>query len=232
MSRFRFGDFMASGDWRHRLFAANFQKNLLAGILTIAPLIAVWLVFDFFLNLLAQAGHPLAVSIIQAAGVNAPQLQPWLADPTVQWLIAATVALLALYVIGAIASRVIGERLIAMVEIVLARIPLVETIYSAAKKLVGVIQRKPEGIERVVLIDFPSEGMKPIGFVMQTFPDAKTGEDLAAVFVPTSPNPTTGYLVTLPVAKLISTDIPMEQAMTMVLSGGAIAPKGITLQRG
>jgi uncharacterized membrane protein len=150
----------------------------------------------------------------------------------VQWLIAATVALLALYVIGAIASRVIGERLIAMVEIVLARIPLVETIYSAAKKLVGVIQRKPEGIERVVLIDFPSEGMKAIGFVMQTFPDAKTGEDLAAVFVPTSPNPTTGYLVTLPVAKLISTDIPMEQAMTMVLSGGAIAPKGITLQRG
>jgi uncharacterized membrane protein len=223
---------MQPGGWRDKLFAANFQKNLLAGLLTITPLVVVWLVFDFFLNALAQAGHPLAVALIAFAGTHAPALQPWLADPTIQWLIAAAVALLALYVIGAIASRVVGERLIALVDLVLTRIPLVETIYSAAKKLVGVIQRKPEGIERVVLVDFPSEGMKAIGFVMQTFPDAKTGEDLAAVFVPTSPNPTTGYLVTLAVSKLIPTDIPMDQAMTMVLSGGAIAPKGITLQRG
>ncbi|HEY5238325.1 MAG TPA: DUF502 domain-containing protein [Rhizomicrobium sp.] len=223
---------MSSGDWRQRLFAANFQKNLLAGLLTITPLVVVWLVFDFFLNALALAGHPLAVTFIQFAGERAPGLRPWLADPTVQWLVGAVMALLALYVIGAIASRVVGERLIALVDVILTRIPLVETIYSAAKKLVGVIQRKPEGIERVVLVDFPSEGMKAIGFVMQTFPDAKTGEDLAAVFVPTSPNPTTGYLVTLPVSKLISTDIPMDQAMTMVLSGGAIVPTGITLQRG
>lgn len=211
-------------------FHLNIQAYLIAGLLTITPLIAVWLVFDFLLGVLYQAGHPLAAGLADFIEERVPSLKPWLGDYRVHWLIAVVTALLVLYVIGAIASRVIGIRLIAMFERVIARIPLVESIYSATKKLVGVLQQKPEGASRVVLVEFPHPGLKAVGLVMKTFRDAATGEELAAVFVPTSPNPTSGYLEVAPAASLTATDMSIDQAMTMILSGGAMAPDHLSLK--
>jgi len=91
------------------------------------------------------------------------------------------------------------------------------------------LRQTPESAQRVVLIDFPHEGLKTLAFVMRVYPDAKTGEELATVFVPTSPNPTTGYLEIVPMAKLVLTDIPTDQAMAMILSGGAVAPEGLSI---
>jgi uncharacterized membrane protein len=158
-------------------------------------------------------------------------LTPILANGTVRWLIAVLVALLALYSIGAIASRVIGQRVIDLFEMIITRIPIVQTIYTASKKLVDVLRQKPDEAQRVVLIGFPYEGLKTLAFVMRVYPDAKTGEELATVFVPTAPNPTTGYLEIVPVAQLIPTDIPIDQAMAMILSGGAISPDNISISQ-
>jgi uncharacterized membrane protein len=216
---------------RRSFYHANFQGNLLAGLLTVAPLIAVWLVFDFFLNALSAVGHPLALALTDFLDSHVPALTPVLASVAVRWLIAVMVALLALYSIGVITSRVIGQQLIVLFEKIITRIPLVETIYSASKKLVDVLRPKPDSAQRVVLIDFPHEGLKTIAFVMRVFQDSKTGEDLATVFVPTAPNPTTGYLEILPVAKLIPTEIPTDQAMAMILSGGAVAPEKLSISR-
>ena len=83
--------------------------------------------------------------------------------------------------------------------------------------------------QRVVLIDFPQAGMKTLGFVMRTFPDATSGETLASVYVPTALNPTCGYLQIVPWSKLVPTDISPDQAMTMVISGGAVMPERLTL---
>lgn len=172
---------------RRSPFHANFQGNLLAGVLTVAPLIAVWLVFDFVLNVLSDAGHPLAVELTDFLDGHMPGLTPVFASVTVRWLIAVAVALLTLYSIGAIASRVVGQRVIRIFERTITRIPLVETIYSAAKKLVEVLSQKPDGAQRVVLIEFPHPGMMTLAFVMRVFQNSQTGEDLATVFVPSSP---------------------------------------------
>jgi len=139
------------------------------------------------------------------------------------------VALLALYAIGAIASRMIGQRVTTWVELVIARIPGVDMIYSATKKLIDVVRHKPGSPQRVVLIDFPHEGLRAIGFIMRTFPDAKTGEELAAVYVPTAPNPTSGYLLIVPLARLTPTEIQGDQAMAMILSGGAVTPDHLSI---
>jgi uncharacterized membrane protein len=198
----------------------------------VAPLIAVWLVFDFFLNVLSGAGHPLAVELTDFLNAHVPGLTPIFASVTVRWLIAVLVALLSLYSIGAIASRVVGQRLIRVFERIITRIPLVETIYTAAKKLVEVLRQKPDGAQRVVLIEFPHPGMMTLAFVMRVFQDSRTGEDLVTVFVPSSPNPTTGYLEIVPLAKVVPTDIPTDQAMAMILSGGAVAPEKLSISRG
>lgn len=213
---------------RHPL-SFNFQTNVLVGLLTITPLVVVWLVFDFFLGVLAQAGRPLAASLADFVVKRAPSAAPWLANPAIRWLTAVAVALLLLYVIGAIASRVVGEKAIELFERLLNRIPLVDTIYSATKRLVDVLRQKPGSNQRVVLIDFPREGLKTLAFVMRTFPDANTGEELAAIYVPAALNPTSGFLEILPVSKLTPTDIPADQAMTMVISGGAITPETLSM---
>lgn len=211
------------------LFQANFQKNLIAGLLTIIPLVVVWLVFDFFLQTLSDWGRPFAGVLAEAIEQQHPAMTPVLENGQVQWVIALLCTLLALYIIGAVTSRVIGQRLWGFIESIISRIPLVHTVYSAARKLVDVLRTKPENAQRVVLIDFPREGAKTIGFVMRTFTDANSGVEMAAVYVPTAVNPTTGYLQLLPVAQLTPSDMPSDQAMAMIISAGAVMPERLSL---
>jgi len=72
--------------------------------------------------------------------------------------------------------------------------------------------------------------MKTVGFVTTTFQDSETGQELAAVYVPTTPNPTSGYLEIVPVGDLVSTQWNFEEAMTFIISGGAVAPDTISYQ--
>lgn len=211
------------------LFQANFQKNLIAGLLTIIPLVVVWLVFDFFLQTLSDWGRPFAGVLAQAIEQQHPAMTRVLEDGRVQWVSALLVTLLVLYVIGAVTSRVIGQTLWGYVEAVINRIPLANTVYSAARKLVDVLRTKPENAQRVVFIDFPREGAKTLGFVMRTFVDAASGATVAAVYVPTAVNPTTGYLQLVPVEKLVPSEMTSEQAMAMIISAGAVMPERMTL---
>jgi uncharacterized membrane protein len=223
---------MAEKLFQRNPFAFNIRGNLIAGVLALAPLIAVWLVFKFLLEVLFEAGEPLAKPLADEIETWNPAFAPLLANPTAHWLIAILVALAVIYTIGFVTSRVIGKRLIHYGERVILRIPLVETIYSAVKKLVGVIQHAPQGTTRVVLVEFPHPGMRAIALVMRIFKDMKTGEDLAAVLVPSAPNPTTGFLLVVPAKDLTPTDLSMDQAMTVIVSGGATAPDHISFKPG
>ncbi len=107
------------------------------------------------------------------------------------------------------------------------KIPLVQTVYGSVKKLIGVLQQQPEGTQRVVLIGFPSPEMKTVGFVTRQFRDEKTGQELAAVYVPTTPIPTSGYLEIVPLEHLVATDWTLDEAMTFIVSGGAVAPASV-----
>jgi uncharacterized membrane protein len=218
-----------TGTKRRQLIHLNFQGNLLAGLLTVTPVIAVWLVFDFVLNVLSSFGRPLADRLTPFLDRAIPGAAPLLASPVARWLVAVAVALFVLYLVGLVASRVIGQRVIALFETIITRIPLVETIYSAVKKLVDVLQQRPGGDQRVALLDWPHADLKTVGFVMRSFADAKTGEEMAAVYVPSALNPTSGFLQILPMAKLTMLDVPTDQAMTMIISGGAIVPEKMSI---
>ena len=81
--------------------------------------------------------------------------------------------------------------------------------------------------DAVVLVDFPVPGQKCIGFLTRTMSDASTGRPLAAVLVPNAINPTSAFLQILPMERVIETDLTMEQAMSMVMTGGAVGPETI-----
>ncbi len=222
---------MAESPPRRNPFAFNIRGNLVAGILALAPLVAAWLVVRFLVSILFEAGAPLATPLASTIEGWAPSLVPVLSNAAAQEFIAILVALGVIYAIGFVTSRVIGMRLVGFFERVIARIPVVEIVYSAVKKLVTVIQRRPDEASRVVLVEFPHPGVRAIGLVMRSFKDAKTGEDLAAVLVPTAPNPTTGYLQIVSLKSLTPTDMSLDQAMSMIISGGAQVPDHITLER-
>jgi len=200
------------------------KRYLLTGLLTFIPLWVTWLVFKFVLGLLAGIGAPLVGAFVAATGQVSPGLAEALNRGWLLFVLALVLTLLALYLLGWLANRVIGQRLLEAFDGLLARIPLVQTIYGGTKKLMAVLQQKPSGVQRVVLIDFPRQGMKVVGFVTRVMIEEGTGREMAAVYIPTTPNPTGGYLEVVPVDELTPTDWTMDQAMAFIISGGAVAP--------
>ncbi len=203
------------------------QRYLLTGILTVFPLWLTWVVFEFVLRQLGNFSLPLLDALFERAARTMP-LFGFVLD--VQWLrygLAVIVTLVSLYLLGWAANRVVGKRLLALMDGLLARIPLVQSIYGGTKKLLAALQTKPSGANRVVLIDFPHRRMKAIGFVTRTLREAGTGRELAAVYVPTTPNPTSGYLEIVPVEELVPTDWTVDQAMAFIISGGAVSPDNV-----
>ena len=112
------------------------------------------------------------------------------------------------------------------------QVPIIKIIYGATKKLLVTFQTSPDDVQRVVLIDFPSPEMKTVGLVTRTFEDSDTGRKLAAVYVPTTPNPTSGYLEIVPVEKITATDWTVDEAMTFIVSGGAVTPEHMNFDKG
>lgn len=206
-------------------FFPRAQRYLLTGMLTLVPIWITWLVFEFFLKQLHNVGMPWVRALSRALQEIAPPLGRWLLEPWFQSALAVLLTLVALYFLGWLASLVIGRRLLALFDRVIAHIPLVHTIYGSTKKLLAALQQKPDNVQRVVLIEFPSPEMKAVGFVTRVMRDRHSGEELAAVYVPTTPNPTSGYVEIVPVKKLVSTDWTMDEAMTFIISGGAVSPE-------
>ena len=212
-------------------FRTHLQRYLITGILITIPLWITWLVFSFVFNQLSKLGRPTIRGIARAVEDISPVAADWLFNTWSQSLLAVLFTLVVLYVLGWVTTRVIGKRLLGIFESILNRIPLVQTVYGASKKLVIALQQKPDATERVVLIEFPTPEMRAVGFVTKVFTDVDTGKKLAAVYVPTTPNPTSGYLEIVPLERVIPTDWSTDEAMTFIISGGTVSPENIRFDR-
>ena len=201
----------------------HLQRYLITGLLTFIPLWLTWFVFKFIFSFLSHVGEPVVAGLFAGLSAVFPGMASWLSHEWFQSIIAFVGTILALYLVGWAADRVFGQRLLAALDGMIERIPLVQSIYGGAKKLLTLMQTKPSGTQRVVLIGFPTPEMKTFGFVTRVFRSAE-GRELAAVYVPTTPNPTGGYLEIVPVESLIATDWSVDQAMAFIISGGAIGP--------
>ena len=209
----------------------RFKRYLLTGLLTFIPLWVTWLVFKFVLGMLAGIGAPLVAALLGALALVAPHTADALNMEWLNFVLALLITVVALYLLGGLANRVIGQRVISAFDGLLARIPVVQTIYGGTKKLMTVLQNKPSGVQRVVLVEFPRRGMRVVGFVTRVMREDGSAREMAAVFIPTTPNPTGGYLVVLPLDELTPTDWTMDQAMAFIISGGAVAPESLPATR-
>ena len=203
----------------------SLQRNILAGLITIGPLFVTWLVFSFVFRTLAEAGLPLVqlFTAVFPAG--------WLGQAWLQSLLAVVLTLILLYLVGRITSLVIGRQALGLFESVLERLPFVAKVYTSVRQLLDSMLMKKESSQRVVLVDFPLAGQKSIGFLTRTYTDATTGRLLAAVLLPNAINPTSAFLQIVPFDRVTETDLSMEQAMSMLMTGGAVAPETILFSK-
>ena len=208
----------------------SFQKIFLTGLLTLLPLWLTWIVVKFVFVMLSDVSRPLIGPLLHGVSLGNPGLH-WLDDVWVQTALALLATLVVILLSGLMARRVVGQRLLRWFEVLIGRIPLARTIYGSARKLLDILQTQPDGAQRVVLIDFPHNQMKSVGFVTRILREEGTGRELAAVYVPTTPNPTSGYLEIVPVERLTPTDWTVDQAMSFIISGGAVAPDSIPFSR-
>ena len=204
----------------------SLQRNVLAGIITVGPLFVTWLIFSFVLGSLAKAGLP----VVQLLATIFPE--HWLANPVMQSVLAVVVTLVVLYVLGRVTSLVIGRQAFGLFESLLERLPFVAKVYGSVRQLIDSMLAKKDTNQRVVLVDFPIVGQKSIGFLTRTLVDSNTGEELAAVLLPNAINPTSAFLQLLPLNRVTLTDLTMEQAMSMLMTGGAVAPDRIAFSQG
>ena len=199
----------------------SLQRNILAGIITIGPLFVTYLIFSFLLGILAKAGLP----FVQLLAAILPG--EWLTQPWLQSILAVVLTLVVLYVVGRITSQVVGQQAFNLFEAALDRLPFVAKVYASVRQLLDSMMAKNESSQRVVLVDFPIAGQKSIGFLTRTLADEATGEPLAAVLLPNAINPTSAFLQILPMSRVTETDLNMEQAMSMIMTGGAVGPETI-----
>jgi uncharacterized membrane protein len=138
------------------------------------------------------------------------------------------VVVVTLVLIGAFTAGYFGRLLTGFFDAALARMPVLRSVYGALKQIVETVLAKKSGAFReAVLIEYPRRGIWTIGFltgVTEGEVQAVTGEDVINVFVPTTPNPTSGFLLFVPRTDIITLTMSVEDALKMVVSGGIVTP--------
>lgn len=210
---------------------SKFQNYLLTGILTVIPLWITWLVFSFVITQLSQLGAPWVNALARGLQFTYPAISEILLHSWLQPAMAVIITVLGLCTLGWITTRVVGRRIVNLFDRIMNRIPFVKKVYGSTKMLLQVLNQEKKEFDRVVLIEFPTRHMRAVGFVTRIVYDKTTDRELAAVYVPTTPNPTSGYLELVPVERLISTDMTVEEAMTFIISGGAVGRDEIDYER-
>ena len=182
----------------------------LTGLVVAIPLLATGWVFKKAYELINDISEPFLKHLL---GIRMP-------------VVPFVVTLLLFILIGFMASNVFGRRLLERMEAAFLRIPVVATVYSAIKQVIDSFKtfRNKANFKRVVYLDCPVTGGRLIGLVTGQFFDAKLGEEMTTVIIPTSPSPVTCILVVVPERQLMESSLSLEEAMKMIVSAGLVVP--------
>ncbi|HZL46288.1 MAG TPA: DUF502 domain-containing protein, partial [Opitutaceae bacterium] len=187
------------------------RNAFLSGLLLLAPLAVTWLVFSRLFEWVGGSFRPIFLPLLPAS----------LAQFAILWDILATIIVLAMVTaLGYFSRYVFGQYFGGLAERFVQSIPGVNTVYNTVKQIVETFSTQNRNLfSKVVLVQFPRAGVYTIGFLTnrtQGEPQAKTGEKLWSVFVPTTPNPTSGFLLLLPPQEIIELEMSVGDGMKMV----------------
>ena len=194
------------------------QKYLIAGLLVWLPIVITVLLFRFLITLMDQTLILLPSQLRPEAviGFKLPGL-------------GLILTLLVLIITGIFAANFVGKSMVNFGEKIFKKIPIVRSVYSAAKNFADIVfSDTGQSFKKVLLIQYPRKGVYSLAFQTSTNlgeVQKKTGSDVVCTFVPTTPNPTSGFIIILPKADVIEMDMEVDEAFKMIVSLGVVVPE-------
>lgn len=184
--------------------------RLLTGVVILVPLVVTVWVLNLAYTFIAKVSEP----IWDALGVGNVRFFNFCST------------LLLLIGVGFMATHVIGRQIIERTEALILRVPLISPVYSAVKQALESFRQMKSNpqFQRVAYVEYPSPGCFLIGFVTGQFSDPTLGGSFTMVFLPTSPNPLTGFVVAIPSERIRQSSLTLEQASKIIMSAGLVAP--------
>lgn len=196
----------------------NLRRYFVAGLLVWLPLAVTFLLLRFVIGLMDQtlALLPEQYQPEQLLGFSVPGL-------------GLVLSLVLILVTGLLAANIVGRSMVSLWESILQRIPVVRSIYMGAKNFAEVVfSPSGQSFKKVLLIEYPRKDCYSLAFQTGTSlgeVQARTGEEVVCCFVPTTPNPTSGYIIALPRDEIIELDMSVDQALKMIISLGVVVPE-------
>jgi uncharacterized membrane protein len=192
----------------------GFKTKIMAGLAVVVPLwITLWVLQTIF----HWADGFSAPLVKRAFGVHIPGVGFFL-------------TFLLLWLCGVCATNVLGKRLLRLSRDLLERLPLVRTIYGPVQQLLETITSPDKAhFRRVVLVEYPRQGLWTLGFVAGDIPYQLGAKMAHSIFIPTAPNPTTGFMLIVPAEHVYQTTLDVEDAFQMIVSGGIVVPPSFSL---
>jgi len=201
------------------------RRYLVAGILVWAPLAVTYLLLKFAVNIMDRtlkwvpAEFQPGILLQQLFGSDEPIHIPGLG---------MILALIVLLLTGVLAANFVGRAFVGGWESLMDRIPVVRSIYSAAKNFAEIVfSDSSQSFKRVLLIQYPRKGLYSLAFQTSTElgeVQGRTGEDVVCCFVPTTPNPTSGFIIIVPKKDITVLDMEVDEALKMIISLGVVIP--------
>lgn len=206
-------------------FVSDFRRYLVAGLLIWVPLAATVFIFSLLLSLMNRV-----LTLLPAK--YEPQNWTWWPDGIpgqIPDIVGAILAILLLLITGFLGANLLGRRLVNLYERILDRIPLVRSVYGSVKHFAEIVfSEDAASFKKVLLIEYPRPGL--YSFCFLTSENARqvqkfTTDDVLTVFLPTTPNPTSGFMLFVPRKDVIELDMPIDDALKMIISLGVVVPK-------
>ncbi len=196
----------------------HFKSKLITGILTLIPLGVTFFVLRFLFTTIDGWLAPIVAEVLGGRYHGGMGLL-------------ATILLV--YLVGLVVSNFLGQKLLGAGEKILTKIPLVREVYAPIKQVVQLAMMPSDGnkFKQAVAIRTPGSPMRVIGFVTGEFHEEGNPTPIVSVFVPTSPNPTTGVLLFCDPEIVYETNMKVETAMKMLISGGIVAPDDFMIRQ-
>lgn len=189
----------------------SLRNKFLTGIITLIPIMVTIYIFRMFLNFFDNIiGPVLNPLIIRYLGFKIPGL-------------GLVTGLFLIYLLGLFTTNIIGRSLIHTLESWVDKIPLIRTVYSTSKRILNAFQLNQDGFEKVVFFEFPRPGIWSMGFVTGET-KGKDGEKFYSIFLPTTPNPTSGWMIFLPQNDVIPSNMSVEEGLQTLISAGSLIP--------
>jgi uncharacterized membrane protein len=205
------------------------RRTFLTGLLILIPLFVTYVLIAFLFNIFTNASAPLMKGLFRLLDLNR---YAW-TEPLVPF-INFLLSLAVIFLLGLFGANFLGRRILQALDTLILRLPLVKSIYGAVKQMVDTFQGPRRGVQRVVLIQYPSQGLWTMGFVSSERRDSMnltTSPTMLTVYIPTTPNPTTGYLVMVSPEDVVDVDYTVEDAFKFIISSGIVGKDPAPPQR-